>query len=279
MSLPNGTLEKFYRVGWEKRWLLQLDKTLTPTNLCFRLRLKKTLALINRSSAAAFRVLDLGCGVGIYDIHLLRQFPAASIFGMDFAESQIQAARELAKEANVAARAHFLVGNANTVGVDGLFDVILCSEVIAHLPDPSPCLNAIRRAASPSTQIIISVPMRFAARHPQVYYRQRVGKNFEAREAENSSAFDQSKEVFSYYYHRYSPMEIKDLLGKHGIGVRREQKSCFQLRDPVGLPKRLANAVNVRARTVWVDNLITGLYGCKNSEVLILDCALDSKSR
>lgn len=275
MQVSKETIDRFYKVGWEKRWLLQLDEDLIPKNLGFRFRMSKTLKLIDKKPDDRFRVLDFGCGVGVYDVNLLHRFPRATVFGIDLAEKQIIAARELAKKAGVESRAFFAVGDVGDIGVFGPFDVILCSEVIAHLPDPSECLHTLWKASSEITQMIVSVPIKYYDQDKQVYHRQLLGDEFQAIESQNVQELDVSRDIYSYYYHLYSPREATDLLSHHGFRVRRSQTSYFLLRGCSGLLKRLANSINVRMKMDWLDRLIIFVYGYKHAEVMILDCCLE----
>jgi len=278
MNISKDTLERFYRVGWEKRWLLQLDNHFIPRNLGFRFRMRKTLKLIAKKRLSSFRVLDLGCGVGIYDVNLLRQFPNAAVYGIDLAESQVAGAKELAEEAGVTERAQFASGDVSGFSPQEQYDVIICSEVIAHLPDPSQCIGNIRKAAAQDTQIIISVPSRYSDQDGDIIHRQAAGDDFQAVESRDVDQLDSSKEVYSYYYHLYTLSEISDLLLSHGIRVRRARASHFLLREQPGFLKKLANSINVRVKTGWLDSLIISIYGSRHAEILILDCCLQDES-
>ena len=44
----------------------------------------------------------------------------------------------------------------------GSFDVVLCSEVIEHLPDAAPALRGLRRLLAPAGTLILSAPLRYS---------------------------------------------------------------------------------------------------------------------
>jgi len=44
----------------------------------------------------------------------------------------------------------------------GSFDVVLCSEVIEHVPDPAPALRGLRRLLAPGGTLVLSTPLRLS---------------------------------------------------------------------------------------------------------------------
>jgi 2-polyprenyl-3-methyl-5-hydroxy-6-metoxy-1,4-benzoquinol methylase len=42
------------------------------------------------------------------------------------------------------------------------FDVVLCSEVIEHLPDPAAALRGLRRLLAPGGALVLSTPLRWS---------------------------------------------------------------------------------------------------------------------
>ena len=57
-------------------------------------------------------MLDAGCGIGWSTIALANAYPNARIVGLDLDEASIEEARENAREAGVADRVEFVLGNA-----------------------------------------------------------------------------------------------------------------------------------------------------------------------
>lgn len=85
------------------------------------------------------RVLDVGCGEG----NLIAKLPLCRAFGVDV-EPQIL------KRGGVAAQGEALPYR------DGTFDVVFCSEVIEHVPDPDRLVAEIRRVLKPRGSAVIS---------------------------------------------------------------------------------------------------------------------------
>jgi SAM-dependent methyltransferase len=97
------------------------------------------------------RVLDAGCGVGIYTAAFRRETPYA--FG-------IEVERERALEAKACA-----AGVAQSCGErlpfpDGAFDVVFSHEVLEHVADDRACAAEMVRVARPDGRIVVFVPNR-----------------------------------------------------------------------------------------------------------------------
>ncbi len=97
------------------------------------------------------RILDLGCGEGRH-VHGLHLFGDFEIVGVGLASL---AGEGSDRRGNV----RFEIGNATALQfADDSFDVVICSEVLEHLPDYHRALAEIRRVLKPDGRLCISVP-------------------------------------------------------------------------------------------------------------------------
>jgi ubiquinone/menaquinone biosynthesis C-methylase UbiE len=80
------------------------------------------------------RILDLGCGTGILTECLAKKNPDSEIVGVDLTPDYLAAYDERLKR-KPWIRAHSILGNAETVPLDGEFDVI-ASSYLAKYVDP-----------------------------------------------------------------------------------------------------------------------------------------------
>ncbi|MDD3311790.1 class I SAM-dependent methyltransferase [Pseudodesulfovibrio sp.] len=103
---------------------------------------------------AGKRLLDLGCGDGVYSLALL-PFGAKSILGIDPADSAVAQANDSALRAGVADRAKFQVSSVYELQLDERFDSVLFTGVLHHLSDPE---TAIRLATQWSDTLLITEP-------------------------------------------------------------------------------------------------------------------------
>jgi ubiquinone/menaquinone biosynthesis C-methylase UbiE len=80
------------------------------------------------------RVLDLGCGTGILTEYLARRNPSSEVVGVDITPDYLAAYDErLRKKPWI--HSHSVLGNAETVALDGEFDVV-ASSYLAKYVDP-----------------------------------------------------------------------------------------------------------------------------------------------
>ncbi|MBF0141043.1 MAG: methyltransferase domain-containing protein [Magnetococcales bacterium] len=95
------------------------------------------------------RMLEVGCGVGYLLIQLGQGWER---FGID---REYNSLRMLHDQARV------VLGNASSLPFpDRFFDLVLCSEVLEHLPEPEDqaCLTEMTRVLKPGGRLLITVP-------------------------------------------------------------------------------------------------------------------------
>jgi trans-aconitate methyltransferase len=100
------------------------------------------------------RVVDVGCGTG----HLLRtlvdRMPTDPklVVGVDWSETGIRRARELLPSAT------WLVGDLYSLDLAYEFDLVLCTEVLEHLHEPTKALEVLTQLCAPGGRVAITVP-------------------------------------------------------------------------------------------------------------------------
>ncbi len=104
------------------------------------------------------RVLDVGCGNGAL------AFPMAAlgceVVGVDVDGHSV----ELCRERNRFPNARFLCTDGTLSAAEGVFDLIVCSEVLEHLVEPRPLVAAMRAKLAPAGLIFITVPNGYGPR-------------------------------------------------------------------------------------------------------------------
>lgn len=100
---------------------------------------------------ASPRLLDVGCGEGYVLRRLLKALPGLIAQGIDGSREALSAAHVFAPGA--------MLGHADATRLpfrDQCFDIVVCLEVLEHLPNPSEALEELRRVSR--RHVLISVP-------------------------------------------------------------------------------------------------------------------------
>lgn len=96
------------------------------------------------------RVLDVGCGFGTLLARLAGR--AGYRAGVELSATAAEAAARVADEvANLALTAPLPFPPAS-------FDVVVCADVLEHLPDPGAALASVARLCRPGGAVVVSVP-------------------------------------------------------------------------------------------------------------------------
>jgi len=101
------------------------------------------------------RILEVGCESG----KLLFRFPQCrEVVGFDISQQALRDAEALFSTNGREAR--FIAGDASKPlpFTKGYFSVIVCSEMLEHVPDPAACVSAIADIADSQTRVILTVP-------------------------------------------------------------------------------------------------------------------------
>jgi len=96
------------------------------------------------------RVLEVGCGAG----HVLERFPDAVRTGIDLSPSMLARTRRRLGGGVTLSRA-----SADRLPFpDAAFDVVVCTEVLEHTPDPGAVVAELVRVAGPAGRVVVSIP-------------------------------------------------------------------------------------------------------------------------
>jgi ubiquinone/menaquinone biosynthesis C-methylase UbiE len=96
------------------------------------------------------RVLEVGCGAG----HVLERFEGTRRTGIDLSTGMLSRIRRRLGEAVVLAR-----GSGDALPfADGSFDIVVCTEVLEHVPDPEAVVKELVRVAGPAGRVVVSIP-------------------------------------------------------------------------------------------------------------------------
>jgi 2-polyprenyl-6-hydroxyphenyl methylase/3-demethylubiquinone-9 3-methyltransferase len=109
-------------------------------------------ALLQRELRAGDRVLDVGCGAGVFSA--LAAASGASTTGVDVAEAALERARSAYPQLDFR-----LVPFDGPLPLDdSSFDLVWASEVIEHVADTAAWLSELRRVLAPGGRLLITTP-------------------------------------------------------------------------------------------------------------------------
>ena len=124
-------------------------------------RVETDIALSLLGAERGEGVLDAGCGLGIYSIHLARK--GVEVMGVDIDPDQISLARQWAKKLGIQG-VTFEVQDVCCLPYEGqVFDKVLCVAVIEHVPDDEKAVKEVSRVlkAGGVLSLTTATPLRF----------------------------------------------------------------------------------------------------------------------
>ena len=106
---------------------------------------------------AGLQVLDIGCGLGGVDIHLIRKHGAAKVTGIDIDAGLIERCRRLADKYGLAEQAEFLCVEPGPLTFsDASFDLVTSKDSIIHIADKHALAADVYRVLEPGGWFVAS---------------------------------------------------------------------------------------------------------------------------
>jgi SAM-dependent methyltransferase len=125
-----------------------------------QLRIQRIVPLV---PSQAKRIVDVGCGAGMFIGALRRARPDTEITGIEIDSKSVDLARRAHAYANV------IAGDAQSVSRDyqKQFDCAVCIDVLEHVPDEelSPFISALQSMLRSGGTAIVHVPLEGQRRH------------------------------------------------------------------------------------------------------------------
>ena len=97
------------------------------------------------------KILDLGCGTGELLEYLHSNFPEKELYGTDISKKAL----ELLEEKKIT-KGTFVADLEKVIKLKGIYDVIVCSEVIEHLKNWENAISAIKGCVNKEGLVIIT---------------------------------------------------------------------------------------------------------------------------
>lgn len=128
-------------------------KPIKRNNFTYRLIISELEKVLQKVKKKKVEILDYGCGVGTVDFYLASK--GCNVLGIDISKDAIHICRESAHAIGVSKRTRFEVLNTK---VKSTFDIIICSEVIEHVPNDIDLLKKLSKYLKKNGYLIVTTP-------------------------------------------------------------------------------------------------------------------------
>ena len=119
---------------------------ISPSQLADRLHLKK-----------GSRVLEVGCGSGVFSAEVARRVPAGHLELFDLQAEMLERARRKIQAEGLGKVVGYTQGDARRLALPrGSFDVAFLVAVLGEVPEPRKCLRALHRILRPGGLLSIT---------------------------------------------------------------------------------------------------------------------------
>lgn len=132
-----------------------------------RIRARRILPMV---SGTPKRVLDAGCGVGVFCFEMAKKLKESRILGIDSDEEQIRINNKIALTAGLK-NCHFQTGNVCEFGYREQFDMVLCVDVIEHIENDVGVCRGLFDALTEGGKLIMHVPAKYRR---WIFFRKRL---------------------------------------------------------------------------------------------------------
>jgi SAM-dependent methyltransferase len=132
-----------YNKGWESKW--DDMKKYGPFSNHLRRIIKNIIRPLDFKS-----VLDVGCGQGSFLKELQSEFPNIKPYGIDISSAAIELARKRVPGGQ------FCVADVTGPFLDEKCDLVVCSEVLEHIPDDLTALRNLQKITG--KYLLVSTP-------------------------------------------------------------------------------------------------------------------------
>lgn len=136
----------------EKRYIAAVGMPIVG----LRIRARNVFSLIPKDRAYE-RILDAGSGSGVFSFQLARLFPGARVLGVDLLQEPVEACLHMVQKSRTP-NVSFRWGSVEDIPEEGLFDLILCVDLLEHIQDDMAALKGLFRSAAPGAVLVLHVP-------------------------------------------------------------------------------------------------------------------------
>ena len=205
--------------------------SLNETTYGIKKRLEFLVEIISKAQPSA--VLDVGCGTGAYLTQpLAERFGSINFLGIDSDRVSIEFAR------NSCVLPNLTYSDQLETPAEGKFDLIICSEVIEHVEDPTKFLSSLTKNLSEDGKMVLTVPNGYGPFElvswiesvlylSGVYATLRTIKNMLLRRPKAHASVSRDTLAVSPHINFFSHRDLLQLFGSEGLRVREYRPRTF----------------------------------------------------
>jgi SAM-dependent methyltransferase len=119
-----------------------------------RIRLRRVLPA---TEGRYERILDAGCGNGVFSFELAKRHPEATVLGLDLEPALVERANTIAERAGIT-NCSFRVADVTKLDFDGEFDLVVSVDNLEHVEDDIAAMRGLLRALRPGGKLVLHVP-------------------------------------------------------------------------------------------------------------------------
>lgn len=119
-----------------------------------RIRLRRVLPATKGSYR---RILDAGCGPGVFTMELAKRHPQAEVLGIDIDGAAVQRAERIAAKAGIP-NCRFVTADVTELGYSEEFDLAVSVDNLEHVEDDVRAMRNLRRALVPGGVLVLHTP-------------------------------------------------------------------------------------------------------------------------
>jgi 2-polyprenyl-3-methyl-5-hydroxy-6-metoxy-1,4-benzoquinol methylase len=119
-----------------------------------RIRARRILPLITKKFA---KILDAGCGPGIFTFEIARRFPESTVYGIDIDRDQLETNSRIARKAGLR-NCFFEFQDITRLNDTGRFDLIVSVDNLEHLENDDGALVQFHSALKAGGTLLLHVP-------------------------------------------------------------------------------------------------------------------------
>ena len=150
MQLENKSLNAV-----DEKFLTWFEQKISLSDPWYKLILKMLKPIVNDFDDK--RVLEVGCGLGVFCIHIAKENGEA--IGVDISRNAVLEGKQLARQYGVEDKVEFLVTDARFLPfIDHSQDLVVSSEVLEHLSNHEQAFHEFARIVDNSGYICLTVP-------------------------------------------------------------------------------------------------------------------------